>query len=164
MLCTSYLWDHLPDSFHQPHPRLSSSDATSSLYISNQLFCRFTSPTVLPSVLWHRWLGVRKGIQPVKNCMVKCSHGYLSGARCKWFAYTPLVDATATPSSLSSLKSRMFWPLWCQLIQLNARVLSRECPGVRVLAWSWSRSLPSEGDLDSGYVGLLLDCTLSLVC
>jgi len=31
--------------------------------------------------------------------------GYLSAARCKWFAYSP-ADATATPSSLASLKSR----------------------------------------------------------
>ena len=35
-------------------------------------------------------------------------HGYLSGARCKWFAHGP-ADATATPSSLASLKSRMIY-------------------------------------------------------
>jgi len=34
---------------------------------------------------WHCWLGISKSIQ----------HGYLSGARCKWFAYGP-ADATAT--------------------------------------------------------------------
>ena len=34
--------------------------------------------------------------------------GYLSGARCKWFAYGP-VDATATPSSLAPVKSRMVY-------------------------------------------------------
>jgi len=32
--------------------------------------------------------------------------GYLCGARCKWFAYSP-ADATATPVSLGSLKSRL---------------------------------------------------------
>ena len=37
----------------------------------------------LLSVLWHCWLGGRKGIRPVKNWMVGCWHGYLSGARCR---------------------------------------------------------------------------------
>ena len=31
----------------------------------------------LPSVLWRSWLGDRKGIQPVKNWVVDCWHGYL---------------------------------------------------------------------------------------
>jgi len=35
-----------------------------------------------------------------------CWHRYLSGGRWKWFAYGP-ADATATPSSLASLKSRL---------------------------------------------------------
>jgi len=41
---------------------------------------------------------------------MRCWHGYLSGTRCKWFAYGP-ADATATPSSLGSLKSKMFYRL-----------------------------------------------------
>jgi len=49
---------------------------------------------LLPSVLWHCWLGGGKGIQPVKNCVMGCWHGYLSGARCR-LAYGP-ADATAT--------------------------------------------------------------------
>jgi len=49
---------------------------------------------LLPSVLWHSWLGDRKGIRPVKNRVVGCWHGYLSGAMCR-FAYGP-ADATAT--------------------------------------------------------------------
>ena len=60
---------------------------------------------LFPLVFWHSWLGVRKSIQPVKIVM-RCWHGYLSGARCKWFAYGP-ADATATQSSRSSLKSIM---------------------------------------------------------
>ena len=35
------------------------------------------------SVLWHCWLGSRKGIRPVKNRVVGCWHGYLSGVRCR---------------------------------------------------------------------------------
>ena len=46
------------------------------------------------SVLWRCWLGGRKGIRPVKNWLVGCWHGYLSGARCR-LAYGP-ADATAT--------------------------------------------------------------------
>ena len=38
---------------------------------------------------------------------MRCWHGYLSGARCTWFACGP-ADATATPSSFASLKS-----IWC---------------------------------------------------
>ena len=48
----------------------------------------------LPSVLWHCWLGGRKGIRPVKNWVVGCWCGYLSGARCR-LAYGP-ADATTT--------------------------------------------------------------------
>jgi len=50
----------------------------------------------LPSVLWHCWLGVRKSIRPVKNWVMRCWCGYLSGARCRLFAYGP-ADATAIP-------------------------------------------------------------------
>ena len=46
------------------------------------------------SVLWHCWLGDRKGIRPVKNWVVGYWRGYLSGARCR-LAYGP-ADATAT--------------------------------------------------------------------
>jgi len=48
----------------------------------------------MPSVLWQCWLGDRKGIRPVKNWVVGCWHGYLSGVRCR-LAYGP-ADATAT--------------------------------------------------------------------
>ena len=48
----------------------------------------------LPSVLWCCWLGSRKGIWPVRNWVVGCWHGYVSGSRCR-FAFDP-ADATAT--------------------------------------------------------------------
>jgi len=50
--------------------------------------------STVPSVLWHCWLGGRKGIRPVKNWVVGFWHGYLSGARCR-SAYGS-ADATAT--------------------------------------------------------------------
>jgi len=61
----------------------------------------------LPSVLWRCWLG-GKDIWPVKNWVVRYWRGYLSGSRCKWFSYGP-ADATATPSSLAPVKSRMVY-------------------------------------------------------
>ena len=48
----------------------------------------------LQCLLWHCWLGGRKGIRPVKNWAVGCWCGCLSGARCR-LAYGP-ADATAT--------------------------------------------------------------------
>ena len=58
------------------------------------IYCIWNILLAMPSVLWCCWLGGRKGIQPVKNWVVGCWHGCLSGARC-WLAYGP-ADATAT--------------------------------------------------------------------
>ena len=63
-----------------------------------------------PSVLWHCWLGSRKSIRPVESWVVRYWRGYLSKARCKWFACGS-ADATATPSSLAPVKSRMVYLL-----------------------------------------------------
>ena len=60
-----------------------------SLYVSHATMHQF-----LPPVLWRCWLGVRKGIRPVKNWVVVYWHAYLTGARCR-LAYGP-VDVTAT--------------------------------------------------------------------
>ena len=49
-------------------------------------------------------VGRQEGHPACKNWVVRCWHGYLSGARCKWFAYGP-ADATAIPSSLAPVKS-----------------------------------------------------------
>jgi len=42
---------------------------------------RFLCIRVVDGVLWHCWLGGRKGIRLVKKWVVGCWHGYLSGAR-----------------------------------------------------------------------------------
>ena len=55
---------------------------------------------------------------------------YLSDAKCKWFAYG-LADATATPSFLASLKSRMVLPFWCQLTQVVSE--NRTLNGCRIV-------------------------------
>jgi len=56
------------------------------------------------SGLWHLWV-------------VRCWRGYLSAARCKWFAYGP-ADATATPIISCSHKIHSVLPFWCQLTQV----------------------------------------------
>jgi len=69
-------------------------------------------------------------------CKSVCWHDYLSGVRCKLFAYGP-ADATATPSSLASLKSRIVLPFWYRLTQivLEKRLLNR------CLSVCWYRNL-----------------------
>jgi len=52
--------------------------------------------------------GWREGHLACKNWVVRYWRGYLSGARCKWLVYGP-ADATATPSSLAPVKSRMVY-------------------------------------------------------
>jgi len=51
-------------------------------------------------------VGQQEGHPACKNWLVRYWRGYLSGLRCKWFAYGP-ADATATPASLAQVKSRM---------------------------------------------------------
>jgi len=55
----------------------------------------------------------------------------------KWFAYGP-ADATATPLSLASLKSRMVLPFWCRFIQvvLEKRTLN----GVIVVIFNYDNT------------------------
>ena len=50
----------------------------------------------------------QEGHPACKSWVVRCWHGYLSGARCKWSASGP-ADATVNPSSFASLKSRMVY-------------------------------------------------------
>ena len=72
----------------------------------------------LPSVVWHCWLGVRKSIRPVNNWVMRWWCGYLPRPRCRWFADAS-ADASATPSSLAWLKSRLVWHFWCQLTYIK---------------------------------------------
>jgi len=60
----------------------------------------FSALTLL--VRWH------EGHPAYKNWVVWYWLCYLSGARCKWFAYG-FADATATPSSLAPVKSKMVY-------------------------------------------------------
>ena len=76
---------------------------------------------LLPSVLWHCWLGDRKSVRPVKIerwgvGVVVCLE---RGADCL-HNYGP-ADATAIPkppSSLASFKSRLALPFWYRPAQV----------------------------------------------
>ena len=67
--------------------------SVTSLFYLCALFSLFLV-AVFPPVPWRCWLGSRKGIRPVKNWVVGCLHGYMSGAKCR-LACGP-ADATAT--------------------------------------------------------------------
>jgi len=76
--------------------------------------------TTIPLVLWCCWFGGRKGIRPVKNERVRFWYGFLPGVRCKRFAYSP-ADATAIPSSLAPVKSRMVYLTGARLARLSGK-------------------------------------------
>ena len=94
------------------------------------------------SVLWRCWLGVRKGIQPVKIWLMRCWRGYLSGKRCESLRCGP-VDATATPSSLTTTTTTIVLrpfvrdypgesvPEWFILLVLTYP----GCPGKKAVKW-----------------------------
>ena len=65
----------------------------------------------IPSVLWQRWLGGRKGIQPVKNWVVRCWRGVWSEVQtCIWSSWCHCHSL-----SLASVKSRLALPFWYRL-------------------------------------------------
>jgi len=61
------------------------------------------SIATVPSVLWRCWLGGRQGIRPVKNWVVRCWCGYLSGARCR-LAHPQLMPLPLTISCSSKIQ------------------------------------------------------------
>ena len=66
-------------------------------------FCCQLWQTSMPSVLWHGWLGGRKGIRPVKNWVV-CWRGYLSGAMCRFAYMAQLMPLLLTVSCFSKIQ------------------------------------------------------------
>jgi len=77
-------------------------------------------------------VNVRKSTRPAKNSVMTSWHGYLSGGRCKWFAYGP-TDATAIQSSLASLKYNWFKLSSASLLRLSWK---RGCLPVVMLYWN----------------------------
>ena len=65
------------------------------------------------------WLGGRKGIQPLKNWVVGCWHGYLSWAQCRlaYGSYQPKRFASGNVSEILSRVGRKIavQSVWCYL-------------------------------------------------
>ena len=81
--------------------------------------CALSAVALVPSLLWHGWLGVRKSIQPVKIewwgigvvICLKRGADFLHMVQ-----LMPLHPKTT--SSLASFKSRLVLPFWYQLTQV----------------------------------------------
>ena len=84
-----------------------------------------------PSVLWRCWLGGRKGIRPVKNWVVRCWHGYLSGARCR-LAHAQLMPLPLTISCSSKIQIGFTFLVQAHLGSPGQRAVKRVC----VCRWS----------------------------
>jgi len=65
-------------------------------------------------------VGWQEGHLACKNRVVRYWHGYLSGERCKSFAYGP-ADASATLSSLAPVKSKIVYLSGVSLPMLSCR-------------------------------------------
>jgi len=91
------------------HVALLMEQGERYFYIFVYEFIAFSALTLL--------VGRQEEHPACKNQVVRYWHGYLSEARCIWFAYGP-ADATATPSSLAPIKSRMVLPFLCRLTQV----------------------------------------------
>ena len=96
-------------------------------------------------------VGLQQEHPVCKNCVMRCWCGYLSGARCRLFAYS-LVQLMPlhpkTPSSLASFKSRLVLPFWYRLAQvvLEKRPLNRcssSSSSIVVFKWLISYFQPS---------------------
>ena len=104
---------HVPHTVATRHLLLANARSPDSALLYMYKVSAFSALTLLVGLP----PGCRKSIRTIKNGVMRCWCGYLSGAKCKWFAYGP-ADATANPSSLASLKSRMILPLWYRLTQV----------------------------------------------
>jgi len=82
--------------------------------LTSSCFSAFSALTLL--------VGRQEGHPACKNWVVRYWRGYLSGVRCKWFAYG-LADATATPSSLAPVKSTVVY--LSGLVYLSGASLSK---------------------------------------
>ena len=84
----------------------------------------------MPSVLWHCWLGGRKSIRPVKNWVVRCWHGCLSGVRCR-LAYARLMPLPLTVSCFSKIQIGFTFLVPAHPGNPGKRAVKRVCVRVR---------------------------------
>jgi len=128
-------------------------------------FCEPVFVQLLPSVLWHCWLGGRKGIQPVKKLSggwVGCWHGHLSGSRCR-LAYGSAMPLSLTVSCFSKIQIGFTFTVPAHLGSPGKRAVKRVRERVFVqLVFAFSSQLLSSSEccyifLDGDVV--ILACT-----
>jgi len=105
------IWASFNNSEAVDWARLNSAYNIHSEDIITQAVMTICLQCSMPSVLWRCWLGGRKGIRPVKNWVVGCWHGNVSGSRCS-FAYGPGPLMPLPLIISNSSKSRLFLPSW----------------------------------------------------
>ena len=81
----------------------------------------------VPSVLWRRWLGGRKGIRPVKNRVVGCWCGYLPGARCRLAYIAQLMPLPLTVSCFSKIQIGFIFLVPAHLGSPGKRAVKQVC-------------------------------------
>ena len=137
-LCTLIKSQQLEKSRKLKRPNNAEQTTTHSNLSSTCLYVCILSGI---TVLWCCWLGDRKGIQPVKNWVVRCWHGYLSGARCR-LAYGP-ADAYCHSLSLAPVKSRLVFTflVLAHLGSPGKRTVKRVCVRVCVSEITFGRSI-----------------------
>jgi len=99
---------------------LGSSGSTWNVVVETVSYCWFSvfiSPVPGSFSALALLVGRHEEHPACKSWVMRCWHGCLSGTSCRWFAYGP-ADSIATPSSLTSLKSRMVQPFCCWLTQI----------------------------------------------
>ena len=133
----------------------------------------------MPSVLWRCWLGGRKGIRPVKNWVVGCWRGYLSGARAQLMPLpltvscfskiqigTFLVPAHPGRPGQRAIKRGMYYKsyLCCGVWELDCYVYIARASISKTTADSWLEKLPPHRTLLSVHCiySLCLHCVDSL--
>jgi len=133
----------------------------------------------MPSVLWRCWLGGRKGIRPVKNWVVGCWRGYLSGASAQLMPLPLtvscfskiqigifLVPAHPGRPGQRAIKRGMYYKsyLCCGVWELDCYVYIARASISKTTADSWLEKLPPHRTLLSVHCiySLCLHCVDSL--
>ena len=83
-------------------------------------------------MLWRCWLGGRKGIRPVKNWVVRCWCGYLSGAWCR-LAHAQLMPLPLTISCSSKIQIGFTFLVPAHPGSPGQRAVKRVCVFLNVL-------------------------------
>ena len=107
----------------------------------------------LPSVLWCCWFGSRKGIRPVKNWVVGCWRGYLSGARCR-LACGQLMPLPLTVSCFSKIQIGLTFLVLAHPGSPGQRAVKRVCVCI----------VPDKGPLNVCVCACVCVCVCACVC